>query len=262
MKVFTKKSISNILYYSGLIKLFLIFLKRFKKRIVILAYHRVDLKKAFPGVSIEEFKRQIEFIRRNFKIISLKEVCDFLEGRTRLKSTAFVITFDDGYRDNYLYAYPILKKFGIKATIFLPTDFIGTDRRFWWVEDDKSRLCLSWDEARELSEDGIEFGSHTKGHRNLSSLSDEEIRLQVEESKRIIENRLGRSVFSFCYPYGNFDSRIRQIVENAGFRLACTSKCGTNRMSCGPFLLKRIGTGNTYSLSHFALRVVNKILMS
>ncbi len=261
MSKFIKKVVSNFLYYSGITNFSLIFLKKFKKRIIILTYHRVDSKKSFPGVSIEEFKRQIEFIRRNFEIVSLREVCDYFEGKISLRSTVVAITFDDGYRDNYLYAYPILKRFGIKATIFLPTDFIGTDRRFWWIEDNGARLCLSWEEAIELSKDGIEFGSHTKDHSDLTSLSDDEIRLQVEESKRIIENKLGKSVFSFCYPYGHFDNRARQVVVNTGFRLACTSRRGTNNSSEDPFLLKRIATGGTCNIGHFSFRLARALLM-
>ncbi len=262
MNKFIKKVIFNFLYYSGVINFLVYFLKRFKKKVIILTYHRVDLKKAFPGVSLEEFKAQIEFIRRNFKTVSLKEVSEYLESKDSLKSTVVAITLDDGYRDNYLYAYPILKKFGIKATIFLPTDFIGTDKRFWWIEDySMSRLCLSWEEVIELSKDGIEFGSHTKDHSDLTSLSDDEIRLQVEGSKRIIEDRLGKSIFSFCYPYGHFDSRARQIVVDTGFRLACTSRPGTNRAPEDPFLLKRIATGSTCNIGHFGFRLVKALLI-
>ena len=108
--------------------------------IIILAYHRVYPKKDnffVPYVSPEEFENQIKYLQKYFKIFSLEELVNFLKNskicNEEYKNIA-VITFDDGYKDNYIYAYPILKRHRIPATIFLTTDYIGEDRLFWWDE--------------------------------------------------------------------------------------------------------------------------------
>jgi len=112
--------------------------KIFGKYIVIFVYHRVSPEKDtyfLPGIEPEEFEKQISYLKENFKIYSLKKLINGLKrGKINKKEheNIAVITFDDGYRDNYIYAYPILKKYHIPATFFLTTDYIGQGKLFWW----------------------------------------------------------------------------------------------------------------------------------
>lgn len=123
------------LYYT---RLFDLLRKIRRPRIIILSYHRVadDYFRPQMAVPPAVFEKQMNFIRENFKVISLDEALPFLRGESPLKEDVAVITFDDGYRDNYTQAFPVLKKYSLPATIFLTTDFIGTNRRLWWDEID------------------------------------------------------------------------------------------------------------------------------
>lgn len=123
------------LYYT---RLFDLLRKIRQPRIIILSYHRVvdDYFRPQMAVPPAVFEQQMNFIRENFKVISLDEALPFLRGETPLKEDAVVLTFDDGYRDNYTQAFPVLKKYSLPAAIFLTTDFIGTNRRLWWDEID------------------------------------------------------------------------------------------------------------------------------
>ncbi|MEW5767422.1 MAG: polysaccharide deacetylase family protein [bacterium] len=123
------------LYYTRSLDLFR---KIRRPKVIILSYHRVidDYVRPQMAVSPATFEKQMNFLRNNFKVASLDEAMPFLKGEIPLKEDIVVITFDDGYRDNYTQAFPILRRYSLPATIFLTTNFIGTDRRLWWDEVD------------------------------------------------------------------------------------------------------------------------------
>ena len=138
-----------------------------------------------------------------------------------------VITFDDGFQDFYTAALPVLRQNNFGATVFLPTAFIGRERR-----DFKNRACMTWDEVRESQKAGIEFGSHTVNHPKLYELDLPQIRAELKESKATIENELGQPVRSFAYPYA-FTSADRAFVkvfvetlEETGYDSGVTTKIG------------------------------------
>lgn len=108
-------------------------------QIAIMMYHRVSPVQSnvlVPSLTPELFERQIMFLKENFQVISLDSLSDLLTSPEKLPKKAVVITFDDGYKDNFTYAYPILKKHGVSATIFLTTGVINAVRPFWWEELD------------------------------------------------------------------------------------------------------------------------------
>jgi len=145
-------------YFSFIIYLKSLILKDIinrKNRAYILMYHRIiddeksknfhSLKSLF--VAKREFELQIKYLFKKYSIISLDTLLSSLQGKTRLPRISFAITFDDGYKDNYLNAYPILKKYNMPATIFLITDYIGTNKVFWW---DKVVFILKNSNLNEL----------------------------------------------------------------------------------------------------------------
>jgi peptidoglycan/xylan/chitin deacetylase (PgdA/CDA1 family) len=173
--------------------------------------------------------------------VSLREGLDVLTGKKQISSRPAVITFDDGFHDFYTAAFPILKQHGFSATMYLPTAFIGNDRRAF-----KSRACLSWSEIKELQQAGIEFGSHTVTHPVLYDLSWQEIERELALSKDQIEQKLGESVISFAYPYAfpqedaPFTKAFAELLRRGGYRNCVTTVVGRAQSDDNPFSLKRL----------------------
>lgn len=306
-----KELLTHILDISGLISLKLL-LKR-KNHLLILAYHRVlpkpndfALDEGVISVSPDIFEEEVKFCKKYFSLINFEQLKNALEGITKLPSNPLIITFDDGYRDNYVYTFPILKKYDVPATIFLTVDYIGTDRIFWWdevsyymkksgycqkadvdqvlrslkivsnkerirrikelknkarIELNIDRQVLNWEEIREMRNNGIEFGSHTMTHPVLSQLENkEELKYELRESKRIIEDRLGKNVIAFSYPVGgenSFNEKINKNIKEAGYDFAVTYMHGVNNVNNGMdrYALKRLDL-DQQSLMRFKAKLV------
>lgn len=169
-------------------------------RKIILAYHRVlpDAAGVTLAVSCADFERQLQYLlKKKYTFVCLK---DYLSA----KGKVCAVTFDDGYADNYYYAWLILKKYNIPATIFLTTAYIGQQKPFYWDLKNttyftKYDYALTWDQVREMAAAGMEFGSHTVQHYELDKLSEQEIQAELALSKSVIEKELKQPVVSLCY---------------------------------------------------------------
>jgi peptidoglycan/xylan/chitin deacetylase (PgdA/CDA1 family) len=152
-----------------------------------------------------------------------------------------VITFDDGFRDFYTAALPVLRQNNFGATVFLPTAFIGRERR-----DFKGRVCMTWDEVRESQKAEIEFGSHTVNHPKLYELGLPQIRVELIESRMTIESELGQPVRSFAYPYAfpsadrAFEKVFVETLKETGYDCCVTTKIGLAAKNDDLFTLKRL----------------------
>jgi peptidoglycan/xylan/chitin deacetylase (PgdA/CDA1 family) len=168
-----------------------------------------------------------------------------------------VITFDDGFRDFYTAALPVLRQNNFGATVFLPTAFIGRERL-----DFKGRVCMTWDEIRESQKAGIEFGSHTANHPKLYDLDVPQIHAELKESKAAIENEIGKPVRSFAYPYA-FPSTDRafvkvlvELLKETGYDSGVTTKIGLAAKNDDPFALKRLPMNSTDDEALFLAKLV------
>ncbi len=202
----------------------------------ILMYHSVTDHPTTTGmltVSTAVFRSQMRFLKEHkYNVLPLEILAKLIKDGKKIPPRTLAITFDDGYRDNYLYAYPILKEYNLPATIFIITGEV--DR----AEGNR----LSWGQIKEMQSSGlISFGSHCLGPEPLVNLkTDEEIRQQIFESKRVLEEKLGIPVDMFSYPEGRFNVKIRQLVIDAGYRLAVATNPGKKYSDRDVFLLKRL----------------------
>jgi peptidoglycan/xylan/chitin deacetylase (PgdA/CDA1 family) len=206
---------------------------------------------------IQKFKAQMWLLRHlGFQVISLDEYLNCLGAYHLPPEKAVVLTIDDGYEDNYSLAFPVLKHFGLAATIFLVSDYMGATNG--WDQDSvlTGRPLLDQQEAIEMRNSGISFGAHTCTHPLLTKLSEREIWEEISQSKLDLEQSLGIPIRLFSYPYGDYDTKVAAAVKEAGMEGACTVKTGLNTFETSVFGLRRTEIFGTFSLWRF-LRAVS-----
>ncbi|MFH1857998.1 MAG: glycosyltransferase [Candidatus Omnitrophota bacterium] len=237
MRQFLRKLIST-LYYPFLAG-------REVGSIRVLTYHRVNEVSPADRLSVKtsEFQKQMAHLhRRGYRTLSPEALSEALKSGILPEKSVF-ITFDDGYRDNFTDAFPILKNFDFRATVFVATELVGKER-------DGHRM-LSWDEIREMAGGGVSFGSHTVHHARMNRIPDQEKQKEAEDSRHALEEVLQKKVTAFCYPYGDTDSGATQAAASAGYGLAFTTRPGPVRAHSDRFLLPRTEISGFDSLFDF-----------
>lgn len=259
----------------------------------VLMYHRFsDLQE--PGkVSVDHFDNQMALLSGYFNVVNLSELCDRIKIGKSIPPNSVAITIDDGYEDFYQYAYPVLKKYRLPATLYITADFVNQSIWLWpdsirylisstshstisindqitltWQPEDANTLssaihqltqyckripnhdklslisnlqkklevtlpdkptsefrALNWHQVRELSQNRIEIGGHTRTHPILSQTNDTELEYEIQSCKTEIEKHIDKEVTSFCYPNGtasDFNDKVKQQVKSAGYQ-NCTA---------------------------------------
>lgn len=218
--------------------------------IPVLNYHQVEPKDGNPlTLWPEQFEAQMEYLAaEGYTTITIDEMMDALENGTSLPEKSVIITFDDGYADNYEYAYPILKKYGFKATIFLIYDFTNTYPNY-----------LTWDQVAEMKDSGlIHFESHTMTHANLAELTSvDELRHEIADSHDLLSEKLGYDMHYIAYPGGRVNEEIERITSAAGYRGGFTVHYGLSTPAEGRYQMDRIPIfgANMHTLTRFKLRL-------
>lgn len=211
----------------------------------VLMYHSIDKN---PGnskiiVTPQDFEAQMRYLKSHgVKVITLEELIDLIKANKRLPRKTVAITFDDGYENNYTYAYPILKKNNFPATIFVIVDSIGKNG------------YMTEEQLKELHLNKIDIGSHSLTHRWLPKVKEEDLIKEIFDSKKILENFF--RVKFFCYPAGGFNEKVKAIVKSAGYSGACTTDPGRRFSNCDIFALKRVRvSGGKNNLLVFRLKI-------
>jgi peptidoglycan/xylan/chitin deacetylase (PgdA/CDA1 family) len=200
-------------------------------------------------VSVRQFERQIRYIHeRGYHCFSLTELLRSSGEDQPLRRKSVVLTFDDGYENFLSIAYPILRRYGFTAIVFLITDCVGkrSDRMF-----EKGVPFLSWDQVKSLHKDGISFGSHTCSHPDLAKLSETQVWHELVSSKECLEDRLGARVQLLAYPHGHSNREIQHKAEAAGYEAAC----GMSRGRRSRFNLWRTLCHTKDTLNRFAFQL-------
>lgn len=201
----------------------------------ILMYHHVKpgTIKELNTVTPKSFERQMKFLSKyGYKVLSLDEYMAIKKNGGKFSRNSVVITFDDGYEDNYIYAYPVLKKFNFSATEFIISDLVG------------KKTLLSWDQIKQMRKGKIIIGSHTRNHRYLPNTIEEELKDEIAGSKKVIEAHLGGKVDYIAYPTGGFTEEVKELVKAAGYVAGFTTNRGHDRSNTDLFELKRIRMNN------------------
>jgi peptidoglycan/xylan/chitin deacetylase (PgdA/CDA1 family) len=204
----------------------------------ILMYHRINV--VTPSTPAESrgltvhpavFARQMTWLKRQgYRTITQRELFEALMCGRPLGPKPIVITFDDGYRDVFFKASPVLKRLGMRATAYVVSGRIsGRDPSF-----------LTWPLLHALERRGIEIGSHTMAHLDMTSLSDARMLEDLTRSRRVLERELGHPVPWLAYPFGAYDSRVERLARQAGYLLAVTTRPGAVQSARQPFALPRL----------------------
>ncbi len=201
----------------------------------ILMYHSVN-KEVNPYikaliVSPDTFEKQMRFLKiHKYNVIPLEDLAGLIRQAKPIPAKTVVITLDDGFKDNYTEAFRVLKKYRLPATIFIIINEVGRADRLNWAEIKEMKACGL-----------VDFGSHTMGPDPLIKItSREELKKQIFDSKKILEEKLGGEVGSFSYPEGMFNEDIRKLVIDAGYKCAVATKTGLDHPWKDVFLLKRL----------------------
>jgi peptidoglycan/xylan/chitin deacetylase (PgdA/CDA1 family) len=283
-------------------------------------------------VTPEGFACQLDYIQQKYDVVTCEHLSAFLRGETDLPAHPLLITFDDGYRDNFSNAYPILAERKFPALIFLASDYMQGETPFFWdyvaycfqhthlrsaelpvlgfvswsdqrekklivsrwvnlikrlpdqekksavselasileveiVPGAFSELYVTWDQVREMNQNGIEFGAHTAGHPILTSIPLSQVEDELVRSKRKIEAEIEKPIISFAYPNGGVDDfslDVVALVKKAGFELAFTLIRGTTpfeKLRTDPLTIRRINLSASDNFSRFVTKLsVNRFI--
>jgi peptidoglycan/xylan/chitin deacetylase (PgdA/CDA1 family) len=213
-------------------------------RIPVLMYHGISrvIGSAHPyfetNTSPTVFARHMQHLREGGYVpVDISTAVNMISSGTCQRKSV-VITFDDGFRDFYTHAMPILREHRFPATMFIVSSFMGSRTAHF-----PSKEFMTWNEMREIDSLGIEIGSHTVNHPHLHSLYRKDVERELEDSKWAIEDQLGKPVSSFSYPYAfpehdsTFQGQLRQSMRTAGYDYGVTTVLGSaNRLSDRYFL--------------------------
>ena len=228
-------------------------------------------------ITPEVFEGQMEYLQRaGYRTLKIQELVSYINGGLTLTQKAVVVTFDDGWLDNYMYAFPVIKKYKINAAVFLITNRVentslknskfkiqNSKLTIPTHEESKSligkgeahKVALNWELIKEMSGSGlIEFYSHTKSHAKCNSLSEKELMEELKESREIIEKRLGSPCPYFCWPYGKYNNTALNIAKEVGYKALFTTNHGVVETGSNPFAINRIVVKD--SIAWFKKRMV------
>lgn len=181
-------------------------------RVSILTYHSISNEPGPTSIAPEIFAAQMQTVRHvGVDVAPLSHVEEWHAGKRDFKKRTIAITFDDAFRDFALNAFPILKKMGFPATVFVPTSVVGAKEN-WEGANSNPRSLMNWDEIRRLAAEGVSFGSHTRTHCDLTTLSSEALENELITSRRELEKSLGRPAPHFAPPYGRNNAAVREAI--------------------------------------------------
>jgi len=250
IKRYGRPIVAHSAYYSGYCRL-----TRWQGARIV-SYHGIlDTPTNHYAISTASFTQQMQHLAEHYTPVTVDYLVDLLHTGKPIPPRAVAVTFDDGYQDVSTRAYPILQRFGIPATVFLPTALIGTRSSERAAQGMVQTTFLTWEEVCEMSRHNITFGSHTVHHVSLAAISRREAQYQLEQSRARLEDEIGQPVTGFAYPYGtvrDYNHETARLVADAGYRWAVTGLSGITNHRSNPFALRRTKLEGGDGLAIFA----------
>jgi peptidoglycan/xylan/chitin deacetylase (PgdA/CDA1 family) len=226
----------------------------------ILVYHQFsDDHSAKLTVKTDHFFEQMLYLKENgYKVIGLDQLLDFIEFKIPLPEKAIVITIDDGWLSTYEIAYPILKRFGFSATLFVYTDFIGRNQ------------AMNWTQLKEMSENGFDVQSHTHSYQSLTMIRENEsfksyfdfLVQDIETSERAISQHLNLDCRYLAYPFGETNPLVISLVKKLGYRAAFTVNRGNTPFFTNPYNIGRSIIYGDFDMDEFIKKISYKETMT
>lgn len=238
LKANIKKTLGWLLFYLRLHRFFL------RGRAIIVAFHSVNDEATDSDVNCtpDLFREYCEFFDRFFNIVTLAELLNKIRNGKSV-SRCLVITFDDGYEDNFSIAAPILDTMSLPATFFVTTGFIDSDVVAPWDEQLSIKSqWMTWNNVMELSRQGFDIGGHTVSHISLAHVSKDVATREIHDCKTALESKLARKILHFAYPFGgqdNISEVSRDLVKDAEFDCCVSCFGGTIKTGEDPYTLQR-----------------------
>lgn len=219
----------------------------------ILEYHRVNTFKTDDyTLTPEAFAEQMDYLKsQGYTAVSFLDFLRAKKGKQELPDKPAIITFDDGYKDNYTDALPILEARQMKATVFMVTNSIGLPG------------YLTFDDMRDMQQRGIEIGSHTANHLPLTDMSTAEATDEIKKSKLWLEWNHLNTVFVLSYPNGEYRDDLIGVLKANNYLAAVTGNPGLNTFDTDPYMLKRIYVPRPrFGLAEFKLRLLKAAILA
>lgn len=232
------------------------------RAVPILTYHHVNpLEGDMVTVSVNHFDEQMSFLRRKgYRTFFVSELVEWMEGKRELPGRSVILTFDDGFWDNFHYAFPVLRKYGLKATIFITTGWLSETTRLPGSQEVVShhqcnqliaqglgsQIAMTWPEVRLLQDSGlIEIESHTHSHNKELYQDRLALKADLNRSRQAILDHLNKSSTCLCWPGGRYNRESIAVAREAGFAALCTTERGLNQPGGDLLRLKRVTVKDT-----------------
>ena len=222
----------------------------------VLLYHRIVTKHSPVGkhkiyVSLKDFEKQMQYLKDNN--IETITFYDLHNNPTIDLNKKVIITFDDGYEDNYTLLFPVLKKYKFKAVIYLVTQ---VNHNAWGVREGEPRVDMMTDaQKKEMSDYGIEMGGHTQTHVDLSRCSEQEKIKEIAGCKHDVERLTNKKAISFAYPFGGINEDVKRVTKEAGYTYAVSTNTGPKVFGADNFQIRRIEVTPKTTLNSFKNKV-------
>jgi peptidoglycan/xylan/chitin deacetylase (PgdA/CDA1 family) len=206
-------------------------------------------------VDPEQFEQQLKYLSDSgYYSVTWEKWLQAMFTRRPLEGRPIAITFDDGYTDFYQYAWPLLKKYGFSATVFLVTDLVGKANTWDEVYGEHIQL-MDWNEIKELHDQGIEFGSHSANHKALTSLTPDEIVKEGIISRSTLKQQLDARVDIIAYPYGDTDPVVAHLMGACGYTIGLSCRTGFSTFLDNSMDLPRIEIKGSDNLKTFVSKL-------